>query len=373
MGSAAALRTLSQVTMKVILMKKICIIGQFPPPVHGLSKALETLLKSRLFNEKYELTHVDIKDNKKVASHMSRINRLDTDIFYFTISQSKWGNLRDMLILANLFRKRKKVVIHYHGGYFKQLYSQFNPLQRVINKRLLAKVDVMIVLSKSLESLFTGIIDAAKIRICENCIEDSLLLNPKEYEAKIHRLMESGKPLEVVYLSNFIKSKGYFDLLKAAERLRDQDIYFHFAGRFFNREDEEEFLSYIRQNGLQEKVAYHGVVTGEPKRKLLERCDIFALPTYYPNEGQPISIIEAMGNGLAIISTNHAGIPDIVSEENGFLVDSQSPEAIAGVMSGLLQDRSGLRRMAEENRSKILRRYKEEDYLKRLELIMDEV
>lgn len=354
-------------------MKKICIIGQFPPPVHGLSKALETLLNSRLFNEKYEISHVDIKDNKKVASHMSRINRLDTDLFYFTISQSKWGNLRDMLILANLFRKKKKVVIHYHGGYFRELYSQFNPLQRAINKRLLSRVDIMIVLSKSLESLFAGIIDAAKIRICENCIEDSLLLNLQEYEAKIHRLMAGGKPLEVVYLSNFIKSKGYFDLLKAAEQLRDQEVCFHFAGRFFSRQDEEEFLSYIGQHGLQEKVFYHGVVTGEPKKRLLERCDIFALPTYYPNEGQPISIIEAMGNGLAIISTKHAGIPDIVSEENGFLVTPQSPEAIAGVISGLLRDRSDLRRMAGENRTKILRKYKEEDYLKRLELIIDEV
>jgi glycosyltransferase involved in cell wall biosynthesis len=361
------------VTMKVIMMKKICIIGQFPPPVHGLSKALETLLNSRIFNEKYELTHVDIKDNKKVAAHMSMINRQDTDIFYFTISQSKWGNLRDMLILANLFRKGKKVVIHYHGGYFRQLYSQFNPLQRAINKKLLAKVDVMIVLSKSLECLFAGIVDAGKIRICENCIEDSQLLTSWEYESKIFRLMETGKPLEVVYLSNFIKSKGYFDLLMAAERLKDRDLHFHFAGSFFNREDEEEFLAYIQQNGLQDKVSYHGVVTGERKKRLLERCDIFALPTYYPNEGQPISIIEAMGNGLAIISTKHAGIPDIVSEENGFLIEPQSPEAIAGVIAGLLQDRSGMKQMADENRSKILRRYKEADYLKRLELIMDEV
>ncbi len=48
------------------------------------------------------------------------------------------------------------------------------------------------------------------------------------------------------------------------------------------------------------------------KRKLLKECYIFALPTRYRNEGQPISILEAMGNGMFIITTDHAGIPDIV-------------------------------------------------------------
>lgn len=29
-------------------MKKICFIAQFPPPMHGLSKAVETLYNSNL-------------------------------------------------------------------------------------------------------------------------------------------------------------------------------------------------------------------------------------------------------------------------------------------------------------------------------------
>ena len=42
--------------------------------------------------------------------------------------------------------------------------------------------------------------------------------------------------------------------------------------------------------------------------------------TRYPKEGQPISILEAMGNGMVIITTDHAGIPDIVKNEtNGFV------------------------------------------------------
>lgn len=50
-------------------------------------------------------------------------------------------------------------------------------------------------------------------------------------------------------------------------------------------------------------------------------CYIFVLPTRYPNEGQPIGILEAMGNGMLIITTDHAGIPDIVMDGvNGIVV-----------------------------------------------------
>ncbi|MFC5652892.1 glycosyltransferase family 4 protein [Paenibacillus solisilvae] len=354
-------------------MKKICLIGQFPPPIHGLSKALQTIINSKQFNDKYLLTYVDIKDNKRIASHMTEVGRADADIYYFTISQTKFGNLRDMFILWRLLKKKKKVVIHYHGGYYKELYKQFNPIQRMMNKKLISQIDIMIVLSKGLIDLFTGVINPQKIRICENCIEDDVLLSEREFTNKVNLLKQGKEQLEVIYLSNFIKSKGYFDILQAANQLKDQNVIFHFAGKFFSEADKEEFLDYVKQNRLENVVRYHGVVMGEQKKNLLIQSDVFALPTYYPNEGQPISIIEAMGNGLTIISTNHAGIPDIVSSDNGYLIKPQSPEDIAAVIQNLLQDRSKLTTFAQQNRKTALTKFKESDYINRLEVIMDEV
>ena len=37
-------------------------------------------------------------------------------------------------------------------------------------------------------------------------------------------------------------------------------------------------------------------------------------PTRYPNEEQPIGILEVMGNGVFVVSTNHAGIPNMVQD-----------------------------------------------------------
>ncbi|MEK4870712.1 glycosyltransferase family 4 protein [Niallia sp. FSL W8-1348] len=353
-------------------MKKICLIGQFPPPIHGLSKALDTIIKSDYLNRKYKMNIVDIKSNKLVLKHRQQIKNSQADIYYITISQSKLGNLRDMFLLKSILKKKKKVIVHYHGGYYKDLYKSFNKFQKRLNRKILGQIDVMIALSESLKYLFNDVIDLKRIRVCENFVEDTSLISEKEFEKKVQNINNSMEKLEVIYLSNFIESKGYKDVLNAIVELKKYNVLFHFAGAFFSKEDEEEFFKFIDDNDLRNYISYHGVVKSEEKRKLLFQSDIFILPTYYPKEGQPISIIEAMGNGLSIITTKHAGIPDIVSEKNGILVTPKSPSEIVEAIKRL-SDREILIKIAKENRLKSLKKFKEEHYIKRLDEIFEEV
>lgn len=169
-------------------------------------------------------------------------------------------------------------------------------------------------------------IDDDKIFVVENCVDDQYLLTEQKVEEKLEAL-KGKKVLHVLWLSNFIRSKGYPFVLEMAkvekERVEaggERRFHFDFAGKFFEDSEKEYFESYIKDNKLEKYVTYHGVVDGEEKRNLLEECCVFALPTRYPNEGQPISILEAMGNGMFIITTDHAGIPDIVGNENGIVL-----------------------------------------------------
>lgn len=353
-------------------MKKICLIGQFPPPIHGLSKALNTIVESKEINKKYDLEVIDIKDNKKFINHINKINKSNANLYYFTIAQTKFGNLRDMIILRQILKRNKKVIIHYHGGYYKKLYDSMNFLQKKINKMYISKIDIMIALSKSLKSLFVDVIESTKIRVCENYVENTSLIDEIEFNQKVENVTEK-EVIDILYLSNFIKTKGYFDVLTAANKLKKEKVSFHFAGSFFNEEEKEEFFQYIKQKDLHDIVKYYGTVQGEEKKELLKKCDIFVLPTYYPNEGQPISIIEAMGNGLTIITTDHAGIPDIVNHDNGYIIHPQSPDEVASSIQAVLTDKKKIKYFAENNRKITLERFKEIDYTKRLELIFDEV
>jgi len=55
-----------------------------------------------------------------------------------------------------------------------------------------------------------------------------------------------------------------------------------------------------------------GPVVGTQKFELLSSSDIFVFPTYYPPEGHPWVIVEALAAGLPIISTDQGAITESV-------------------------------------------------------------
>jgi len=304
-------------------MMTITFISQFPPPIHGLSKAVETLYNSEL-RKKYHFRKIDITNNKSILKNVLLILFSRSDLFYFTIAQTKGGNLRDLMILALLRLKRAKVLVHLHGGYYRTLIDRdCAKWQRELNYKAIAKVEGCIVLGESLRLIFEGMIDVDKIYIVPNCVDDEFRLAESDYQEKIS-LIRRDEKVHILYLSNFIRAKGYRETLELAflaKQSGNDSFVFHFAGKFYDQEEEVFFFNYIEENDLVNLVVYHGIVSGDEKKALLKLSTVFTLLTNYPNEGQPISILEAMGNAMAIITTDHAGIPDIVKNgENGLIV-----------------------------------------------------
>ena len=220
--------------------------------------------------------------------------------------------------------------------------------------------------------VFEGMIDENKIFVVENCVDDQYLLTDQEVEEKL-KALESEKVLHVLWLSNFIRSKGYPFVLEMARAEKERAdaggekrFHFDFAGKFFQDSEKDYFESYIKENGLEEYVTYHGIVGGEHKRELLKKCYIFALLTRYPNEGQPISILEAMGNGMFIITTDHAGIPDIVEDGVNGIVMKNKEESSALVERLLEVNVNQLESIIKNNREHCINRFSEKNYIQNM-------
>lgn len=347
--------------------KKISFIAQFPPPIHGLSKAVETLYNSNLTDE-FEFEKIDITDNKDFAKNLIKIISSQADLFYFTISQTRGGNFRDLIILKLLSLKRKKCIIHLHGGHYRKLLdTELNKWQKKLNYKYMKHVNGAIVLSKTLTKVFEGIIDKKKVFTVPNCVDNEFLSSEVEFQRKLARLHKK-KVLNILYLSNFIESKGYRDVLKMAQFEKERVLsgsakrfHFNFAGKFFEVKEKDFFTKYIRENKLEEFVTYHGIVESEQKRELLQKGDIFILLTRYPNEGQPISMLEAMGNGMVIVTTDHAGIPDIITDKVNGVVINKDAINISKIYD-LLHDLE-ISSVATHNREEALSKYSEKKYL----------
>ncbi|MFP9112559.1 glycosyltransferase family 4 protein [Flavobacterium sp. RHBU_3] len=354
-------------------MGKVLFVAQFPPPIHGLSKAVETLYVSPL-NKKFSFSAINITNNKLFFSNLLKLLFSGSDLYYFTISQTKGGNLRDLIFFAILRLKRGKTLIHLHGGYYRTLIeNDCGNFQRKLNYKAMKKISGAIILGKSLEYIFDGLVTPDKVFEVPNCVDDQYLIPQGKFNDKLQAI-KAGDKIKVLYLSNFIETKGYKEVLYLAKMAKEAaaGFEFHFAGKFFESKDEEFFTSYVKEHNLHGYVHYHGIVSGQAKTDLLESCHAFTLLTRYPNEGQPISILEAMGNGMAVITTNHAGIPDIVQNgTNGLVVDKNAIDinVLYKYITEIDGNRDTLVKILENNYSSVLSNYTEKQYIGNMEAI----
>lgn len=357
------------------MKKKIGIIGQFPPPMHGLSKALDTLYNSYLSQE-FDFTKIDITNNKKFLINLIKILFSKLDLYYLTISQSKFGNIRDLIMIKLIQVKKKKIIIHLHGGGFRNiLEDEFGNYQKKLNYKILSKVNAGIVLGHSLKYIFKGIIPEDKIYVVKNCVDDEYVINNDEFNKKLKKL-ETKKEFKILYLSNFIEDKGYKEVLQLAKLVKEDNNYtfkFVFAGKFFNENDKKEFFDFINNNKLDSIIEYKGIVSGNKKLELLKESDFFILLTRYKNEGQPISIIESAINGLKVITTNHAGILDILDTNRMIVVEKNniSSNLILEYINNDIEQIDRFKSILELNRQSVESEFSEKIYLNELKKIFN--
>ncbi|WP_223033949.1 glycosyltransferase [Hanstruepera marina] len=93
---------------------------------------------------------------------------------------------------------------------------------------------------------------------------------------------------------------------------------------------------------ISENVKFLGVITPSLFKKILEESMAFVQHSITANngdmEGTPVAILEASAAGLPIISTYHAGIPDVVlDKETGLLVNEKDINGMSRAMMKVLE------------------------------------
>jgi glycosyltransferase involved in cell wall biosynthesis len=103
----------------------------------------------------------------------------------------------------------------------------------------------------------------------------------------------------------------------------------------------------VAAHGLDERVRLHGHVESAALAAALPRHDVF-LQHSLGNEGSPVSIVEAMSCGLAVVTTAVGGNVDLVADgTTGFVVAQRDSAGMARAMlrlagSEVLRDQMGL-------------------------------
>jgi glycosyltransferase involved in cell wall biosynthesis len=360
--------------------KKIIFFGKLPPPFIGPAVATRILLNSKL-KDVFDLVHLDISDHRDINTlgkmdftnfylafkQYARLIRLllkhKPDLVYIPVGQTTVSYIRDsiFILLARLFRR--KVVCHLRGGNFKNWYDTANPLVRWWVRFVHRKISAQIVLGNNLRHLFNWLIPHERIFVVPNGGNYKFPKIQKNNSDNIH----------ILFLGNFKGSKGVLDVLGAALIINEskwrRNVRFIFAGSWRDLKTRLDFEKIVTEHpGLPVEVK--GPVEGENKLKLLASADIFLFPTYYPNEGHPWVVVEAMAAGLPVISTDRGAIIESVRDgKNGFIVEPKNPHQVAEKIEFLIENPETRRQMGRESKKIYLENYTEDIMVERLQAV----
>ena len=206
-------------------------------------------------------------------------------------------------------------------------------------------------------------------------------LEAMEYKLPIVSTNVGGIPDEVVDGENgyIIKDKDSQSLADSlCKLLGDESLrqkmgeagYQRFKAKFTEMCFEKQLASTLKTaigGGKITLVNYWGRRYGSEKDVFYKDADIFVFPTYYHNECFPLVILEAMEQGLPVISTNEGGIPDIIDNGNsGYTVEKNNPMALASAIELLIKDPELCISMGKAGRKLFEEKFTEEVFEKRM-------
>jgi Glycosyltransferase len=341
-------------------------ILQLPPPYHGASMANQLLVESSLIQSNFEVRII----NLVTAESLESIGRFSfakvwlsariffrilwqlisyrPQIVYFTIAPSGFAFYRDAAYITLIKLFRRKLVIHFHGHGI-QAGCQSSALFRFLTKRIFPGT-YTIHLSPALAA------DVPNRSIIKKYIvPNGIPITRSQAPVKAHK-----QKAVILFLSNYVRTKGILDLIDAIELVVAANTT-QFHVRLVGKPADiglEEVNARIKQKNLGPYITVCGPRYNEEKYAELENADIFVLPTYYANEAFPISLLEAMQYGLAIISTRKGGIPDMIQDNySGLLIGQRDISALAEKIKFLVNNEEERKKMGTHARQVFLEQY----------------
>lgn len=171
------------------------------------------------------------------------------------------------------------------------------------------------------------------------------------------RTMPSGGALHAITIGRLAQMKGIEYAVAAVGHLRRSGVMIEqtIVGDGPLR---DALQRQIDQSRLSDAVRLVGAMPQDKLRSLLEECDVMLHPSVTAHdgicEGIPNTVKEAMACGIPVIATQHAGIPELVTDgESGLLAPERDVRALIARLRQLLADPAIGPRLAEAARRKV--------------------
>lgn len=312
---------------------KVLMIGPDPHEKGGIASVVNQYNEAAL-NQLIILKYVPtMKSGTKVfkfiyflkgmMQFIGRIKKYDIVHIHMS-SRGSFRRKKYFVQLAKIFNK--KIIIHLHSGEFRQFYynESSNKGKEAIRKTF-SLANKVIALSEEGRVFLSEICDINKISLLYNSVQLPEITN-KNYDNN-----------NILFLGKLSPGKGIDDLLAVLPQIINKNHHAHMY--LAGNGDIDRYKRICVNMGLENHVTFLGWVTGDEKQKFLRQCSMFVLPSYH--EGMPMSLLEAMSYGCAVITTSVGGIPHVIKNNtNGLLIDAGDQKALAKCIMILINNPS---------------------------------
>lgn len=191
---------------------------------------------------------------------------------------------------------------------------------------------------------------AEKVRV----IHHGILLSRFPFAA---RFAPKEGPMVILTAGRLVPKKGPDDLARAFVRLCDAqaNVELRVIGDGPMKEEMEAILA---EAEVLDRVRFLGLLEPDAVAMEMAQGHLFCLPSRVgpdgDSEGIPNTLKEAMASGLPVVSTIHAGIPELVEDGvSGYLVPERDVVALADCLEQLIRTPGCWEAMGRAGRAKI--------------------
>ncbi|MBS4897146.1 MAG: glycosyltransferase family 4 protein [Gordonibacter pamelaeae] len=328
-------------------MYKILMIGPDSSRASGgMASVIRSLSKSETLASRFTILEFPSCKDGSLASRLFFtgvqymrfiIKPLKADICHIHIASysSTW---RKLLYGKAAKLKGSRVVYHVHGAEYKKFFASLSERGQKRLRHSFSQADAVIVLSNSWKCFFENTLDLKNVVVINNSI-DCAKSNFKH-----------GFPASIAFVGRLGVRKGAYDLIKALGMLQSKGM--RFFCTFAGDGEIEKLQEAAKIAGVSQSTQFTGWLGEEKVQDILSSSSIMVLPSY--DEGFPVSIIEAMAAGNAVVSTCVGGIPEEVCRAGSVLIGPGDVSALACALEELLVDQDRAYQMADANQEYVL-------------------
>jgi len=281
-------------------------------------------------------------------------------IYHLHISE-KGSIIRKFIISNFIMLKGKKYIVHLHGSGFQKEHSKNNYLSK-ITRKLLTNTNAIVCITENMKNFIEQETNIKyKIFVIPNFCET---IAEKTVDLENHK-----KPVKFIYSGIYGKRKGVYDLLAAFEKA-NFNVPIQLV--LYGNGEIEKVKEIVEKSAKKNLITVNGWIEHSEYLKNLLNYDFLVLPSYAETFG--LSLVEAMGFGIPVISTFAGAIPEIVkNNETGLLVEFGNIEQLAMALEKLANNVELRIELGKNAWADVKNRFSPQIVLKKLEGVYEKI